>query len=62
VNEALDSHERLACLAVVTTQWTPENGLVTPTLKVKRHSIEAAYAAHYVEWLAHGTPVVWVSP
>ncbi len=62
VNAALEPHERLACLAVVTTPWTPENGLVTPTLKVKRHSIENIYASHYVTWLARGKTVVWVSP
>jgi long-chain acyl-CoA synthetase len=58
VNAQLEAHERLACLAVVTTAWTPENGFVTPTLKVKRHSIEQAYASHYGAWLALRKPVV----
>ena len=62
VNARLEPHEKLACLAVVTTQWTPENGMVTPTLKVKRPRIEDAYAARYAEWLRQGQPVVWAGP
>ena len=60
VNAQLAPHERLDFLAVETTTWTPENGFVTPTLKVKRHSIEAAYASGYAVWHAQSKPVVWV--
>jgi long-chain acyl-CoA synthetase len=59
VNARLESHEKLGCLAVVTTPWTPENGFVTPTLKVKRPRIEEAYADRYEGWLRQGKPVVW---
>jgi long-chain acyl-CoA synthetase len=61
VNAQLEPHERLACLAVAITSWTPENGFVTPTLKVKRMRIEEAYAGHYEEWLAMRKPVVWAT-
>ncbi|MFZ3220847.1 MAG: AMP-binding acetyl-CoA synthetase, partial [Rhodoferax sp.] len=61
VNARLEPHEKLACLVVITTQWTPENGMVTPTLKVKRPRIEDVYAAHYAQWLSQGQPVVWAS-
>jgi long-chain acyl-CoA synthetase len=47
-------------LAVVTTPWTPENGFVTPTLKVKRPCIEDAYGKHFNAWLLQNKPVVWV--
>jgi long-chain acyl-CoA synthetase len=60
VNSQLEPHERLDCLGVVVTPWTPENGFVTPTLKVKRHRIEAAYAKNYAPWISQGCPVVWV--
>jgi long-chain acyl-CoA synthetase len=59
VNIRLEPHERIACLAVITTAWTPENGFVTPTLKVKRMRIEEAYASHYHDWLDQRKPVVW---
>lgn len=59
VNAQLEPHERLDCLAVIATTWTPENGFVTPTLKVKRARIEEAYGPHYADWLAQRQPVVW---
>jgi long-chain acyl-CoA synthetase len=59
VNAQLEPHERLDCLAVITTAWTPENGFVTPTLKVKRMHIEEAYSSHYQDWLHERKPVVW---
>lgn len=59
VNAQLDGHEKLDFVAVVTGPWTPENGLVTPTLKVKRPKVEAFYAPHYAAWLARRQPVVW---
>jgi long-chain acyl-CoA synthetase len=59
VNAKLEPHERMACLAVAVTTWTPENGFVTPTLKVKRMRIEEAYSMHYEDWLGQRKPVVW---
>ncbi|MEI8156700.1 MAG: AMP-binding protein [Burkholderiales bacterium] len=59
VNAQLEPHERMDCLAAITTAWTPENGFVTPTLKVKRMRIEEAYASHYQGWLGQRQPVVW---
>ena len=59
VNERLEAHEQLDCLAVIATNWTPENGLVTPTFKVKRPKIEDAYASQYEGWLKQRKPVVW---
>ena len=61
VNAKLEPHERMACLAVAITTWTPENGFVTPTLKVKRMRIEEAYSSHYENWLGQRKPVVWAT-
>lgn len=59
INDLLQPHEKLECLAVVTTAWTPENGMVTPTFKVKRPSLEQAYSAHYSEWISMRKSIVW---
>ena len=59
LNAELDPHERLDCLAVVSTPWTVESGFVTPTLKVRRDRIHSAYAARYAGWVQARTPVVW---
>ena len=59
VNAALDPHEQLACLVVVTTPWTVDNDLITPTFKVKRNRIEEVYAAQYERWESSGHKVIW---
>jgi long-chain acyl-CoA synthetase len=61
INQQRDHHERMDYLAVVTTPWTPENGFVTPTFKVKRNRIDEEYAPHFDEWSRSGKPVVWVN-
>lgn len=43
INEDLPPYERVAQLFVCAEEWGIENGLLTPTLKVKRKAIEAAY-------------------
>ena len=39
--------------------WTIENGLLTPTMKVKRAAIEGRYGARVDEWYAERTTVIW---
>jgi long-chain acyl-CoA synthetase len=60
VNSKLEPHEKIGCLVVVTTPWTPENGFVTPTLKVKRNRIEDSFAKQYEQWSREGQQVVWI--
>ncbi len=58
VNKTLNSHEVLNGLIIVKEEWLPENGLMTPTLKVKRNEV----AQHYqeiVEQYAESKAVVW---
>ena len=43
VNGSLESHEKLSTIFVVDDPWTIENGLLTPTLKIKRDKLESLY-------------------
>ncbi|ASK35161.1 AMP-binding acetyl-CoA synthetase [Alcanivorax sp. N3-2A] len=58
VNKQLDPHERLSALIVCKTPWTVENGLITPTLKLKRNEIEKFYSADLPTWAA-SRGVIW---
>ena len=59
VNATLDPHEQLQCLVVVTTAWTVDNDIITPTFKVKRNRIEDLYASRYEAWESMGKRVIW---
>lgn len=59
VNAKLEPHEKLDFLVAMKTPWTPENGFVTPTMKVKRQRLEEVYGAQYEAWLQQSQPVVW---
>ncbi|WP_374675305.1 AMP-binding protein [Ideonella sp.] len=59
VNAGLDPHEQLDCLVVVTEPWTVDNGVITPTFKVKRNRVEELYATSYERWANSRQPVLW---
>ena len=59
VNATLDPHEQLKCLVIVTTAWTVDNDIITPTFKVKRNRIEDIYSANYERWESSGKKVIW---
>ena len=59
VNQELDPHERVAFLAVVDGPWTIGNGLITPTLKIKRTALEGRYQELFEVWQGQQSPVVW---
>jgi long-chain acyl-CoA synthetase len=59
VNEGLAPHERLRMLVVAREPWSIENGMLTPTMKIKRSRIEAAVAPQIEAWFAKPGPVLW---
>lgn len=59
VNAGLDPHERLAFAILVAEPWGVVNGMLTPTLKLKRNVIEAHYSDHLDKWYQQGKAVIW---
>jgi long-chain acyl-CoA synthetase len=59
-NAGVDQHERLDKLIVVSEEWTPENGLLTPTLKLRRAEIEERYAERVPKLMEREGRVVWM--
>ncbi|MFT4902986.1 MAG: long-chain acyl-CoA synthetase, partial [Thalassomonas sp.] len=37
-------------IVVVAEDWTIENKLLTPTMKIKRNAIEKIYKSNYATW------------
>jgi len=60
VNPALESNEKLEKAVIMQGDWTIENGLLTPTLKVKRNEVEKIHIPKYPAWY-HNQPgvVIW---
>jgi len=44
VNATLEEHEKIAKLLIVRDSWSIDNGVLTPTMKVKRNVVEERYA------------------
>ncbi len=59
VNEGCEPHEKLAFVVVVAEPWTMENGMLTPTMKIKRNVIENFYTEKMNDWFSRKRPVVW---
>ena len=43
LNATLEGHEKLSGIFVVDEEWTTENGLLTPSMKIKRNEVEKRY-------------------
>lgn len=61
INGGLSDVEQIEKVIILPETWTVENGLLTPTMKIRRKAIYARYAALLPTWLNHPEKVVFVS-
>ena len=59
VNAGLDNFEKVQKIVVTIDDWTIENGLLTPTLKIKRNELEDRHQSRYPEWFHRIDTVIW---
>ncbi|OUS31855.1 AMP-binding acetyl-CoA synthetase [Gammaproteobacteria bacterium 45_16_T64] len=59
VNQDLQPHEKLAFVVVIGESWSIGNGLLTPTMKIKRSLIENAYQGLAAEWFDLNKTIIW---
>jgi long-chain acyl-CoA synthetase len=58
INASLDPHERLQAIVVAREPWSIENGMLTPTMKLKRGAIEDDVAERVKAWYESEKAVV----
>ncbi|NVK86145.1 MAG: AMP-binding protein [Cytophagia bacterium] len=61
VNPGLESYEKIAKAVIMKEVWSVDNGLMTPSLKVKRNRVEALHLPMYPEWFKEKANVVYES-
>ncbi|MEQ8363197.1 MAG: AMP-binding protein [Cyclobacteriaceae bacterium] len=59
VNKTLESHEQIEKAIIMKSDWTVENEMVTPSMKLKRNAIEKIHLPSYPKWYAEKETIVW---
>ena len=59
INPTLDKHEKIEKAVIMKEDWTVENGLMTPTLKIKRSQVEKIHMPMYKDWFDSEDKVVF---
>lgn len=59
INPGLEKHEKIEKAVVMKEDWTVENGLLTPTLKIKRSRVEKIHMPMYKAWFESEDRVIF---
>lgn len=59
VNSILPSYEHLSAVIIVKEPWSIENGILTPTLKIKRNVLSKRYEPQLEKWSDNTETVIW---
>jgi long-subunit acyl-CoA synthetase (AMP-forming) len=59
VNETLPRYTKVSTVVIAKEPFTIENGLLTPTLKVKRFNVHQKYASQLKAYCEHKDNVIW---
>ena len=60
INAGLADYEKIQMVVIAPQPWSIENGLLTPTMKIRRNRIESAVEAKIEAWYAQKGKVLWV--
>ena len=59
INKDQVSHRKVSTIVIMKEAWTPENGLCTPTLKIKRVKMDERFMSKYSQWHENSNVIVW---
>jgi long-subunit acyl-CoA synthetase (AMP-forming) len=58
VNKTVENYEVLSHVVVIQDEWSVANGILTPTLKLKRNVVEKKYSQDLITWSNHGGKII----
>mgnify|MGYP003323600611 FL=1 len=59
INADLENYKKISTLVIVKDEWTEQNKILGPTLKIKRGNVEEMYSSKYSLWTANNSKIVW---
>ena len=59
VNRSVEEWERLSSLIIIKEEWTIENEFLTPSMKLKRRTVEDQYGPEMDKWAESKVKVSW---
>jgi long-chain acyl-CoA synthetase len=60
LNKELENHEQVSKMIILPEEWTIANGLLTPTLKIKRKMIDTAFGGQYEAWNRYADNIIFI--
>ena len=59
INPSLQKHEKIEKIVVMQEEWNVANGFSTPSLKIKRNSLERVFQPLYKTWFEADQKVIF---
>ena len=59
VNPHFEKHEKIEKVVIMKEDWNVDNGLTTPTLKIKRNAVERIHQPYYKQWFEDSDKVIF---
>jgi long-chain acyl-CoA synthetase len=59
VNQKVSNFEKISSVVILSEPWDIANGILTPTLKIKRHRLNQLFSHKFDAWSQSGHPIIW---
>jgi long-subunit acyl-CoA synthetase (AMP-forming) len=59
INADLENYKKISTLVIVKDEWTEQNKILGPTLKIKRGNVEEMYSSKYILWTSNNSKIIW---
>lgn len=59
INSELEKHEKINKIIILKDNWTIENEILTPTMKIKRNIVEKKYKESYEKWVSDKNEIIF---